>query len=88
MPQLGTFVTFIDEEAVADAHFVREALEVGAVRIAADRATGDDARARCTTTSRAQERAVAATTPTRSRGSTTTCTACSATCPAARSRGG
>jgi DNA-binding GntR family transcriptional regulator len=35
VPQLGTFVTFIDEEAVADAHFVREALEVGAVRIAA-----------------------------------------------------
>jgi len=42
VPQLGTFVTFIDEEAVADAHFVREALEVGAVRIAADQATGDD----------------------------------------------
>src|SRR3954447_10682214 len=35
VPQLGTFVTYIDEEAVADAHFVREALEVGAVRIAA-----------------------------------------------------
>jgi GntR family transcriptional regulator, rspAB operon transcriptional repressor len=42
VPQLGTFVTFIDEEAVADAHFVREALEVGAVRIAADHATSDD----------------------------------------------
>jgi DNA-binding GntR family transcriptional regulator len=39
VPQLGTFVTFIDEEAVADAHFVREALEVGAVRIAARQAT-------------------------------------------------
>jgi DNA-binding GntR family transcriptional regulator len=39
VPQLGTFVTFIDEEAIADAHFVREALEVGAVRIAAERAT-------------------------------------------------
>src|SRR4051794_7787252 len=38
VPQLGTFVTFIDEDAVADAHFVREALEVGAVRIAATRA--------------------------------------------------
>jgi DNA-binding GntR family transcriptional regulator len=38
VPQLGTFVTFIDEEAVADAHFVREALEVGAIRIAAERA--------------------------------------------------
>jgi GntR family transcriptional regulator, rspAB operon transcriptional repressor len=35
VPQLGTFVTFIDEEAIADAHFVREALEVGAIRIAA-----------------------------------------------------
>ena len=39
VPQLGTFVTFIDEEAVADAHFVREALEVGAVRIVAKAAT-------------------------------------------------
>src|SRR3954466_12872965 len=35
VPQLGTFVTFIDEDAVADAHFVREALEVGAVKLAA-----------------------------------------------------
>lgn len=41
VPQLGTFVTFIDEDAVADAHFVREALEVGAVRIAAELATDD-----------------------------------------------
>jgi GntR family transcriptional regulator, rspAB operon transcriptional repressor len=41
VPQLGTFVTFIDEDAVADAHFVREALEVGAVRIAAERASDD-----------------------------------------------
>jgi GntR family transcriptional regulator, rspAB operon transcriptional repressor len=39
VPQLGTFVTFIDEDAVADAHFVREALEVGAIRIAAGQAT-------------------------------------------------
>jgi DNA-binding GntR family transcriptional regulator len=37
VPQLGTFVTYIDEDAVADAHFVREALEVGAVRIAAEK---------------------------------------------------
>src|SRR4051794_853534 len=59
VPQLGTFVTFIDEEAVADAHFVREALEVGAVRIAADQATGDDLAA-LHDTLRAQERAVAA----------------------------
>jgi DNA-binding GntR family transcriptional regulator len=32
VPQLGTFVTFIDDDAVADAHFVREALEVNALR--------------------------------------------------------
>jgi DNA-binding GntR family transcriptional regulator len=59
VPQLGTFVTFIDEEAVADAHFVREALEVGAVRIAADQATGDDLAALHDNLG-AQERAVAA----------------------------
>jgi DNA-binding GntR family transcriptional regulator len=41
VPQLGTFVTFIDEDAVADAHFVREALEVGAVKLAAGNATPD-----------------------------------------------
>jgi GntR family transcriptional regulator, rspAB operon transcriptional repressor len=41
VPQLGTFVTFIDEGAVADAHFVREALEVEAVKIAAEKSTGD-----------------------------------------------
>jgi DNA-binding GntR family transcriptional regulator len=45
VPQLGTFVTYIDEGAVADAHFVREALEVGAVRIAAGRATPEQVRA-------------------------------------------
>jgi DNA-binding GntR family transcriptional regulator len=32
VPQLGTFVTFIDHDAVADAHFVRESLEVNALR--------------------------------------------------------
>jgi DNA-binding GntR family transcriptional regulator len=41
VPQLGTFVTYIDADAVADAHFVREALEVGAVRIAVRRATSE-----------------------------------------------
>jgi DNA-binding GntR family transcriptional regulator len=57
VPQLGTFVTFIDEEAVADAHFVREALEVGAVRIAAGRI--DDAHLRALDDNLvAQERAV------------------------------
>jgi DNA-binding GntR family transcriptional regulator len=39
VPQLGTFVTFIDEEAVADAHFVREALEVNAIHLVAAHAT-------------------------------------------------
>jgi DNA-binding GntR family transcriptional regulator len=59
VPQLGTFVTFIDEEAVADAHFVREALEVGAIRIAAD--VVDDGRMRALEDNlSAQERAVAA----------------------------
>jgi DNA-binding GntR family transcriptional regulator len=32
VPQLGTFVTFVDHDAVADAHFVRESLEVNALR--------------------------------------------------------
>jgi DNA-binding GntR family transcriptional regulator len=45
VPQLGTFVTYIDEEAVADAHFVREALEVGAVRMTAQRADDEALRA-------------------------------------------
>jgi DNA-binding GntR family transcriptional regulator len=59
VPQLGTFVTYIDEDAVADAHFVREALEVGAVRIAAHNA--DAARLReLEDNLTAQERAVAA----------------------------
>jgi DNA-binding GntR family transcriptional regulator len=59
VPQLGTFVTFIDEEAVADAHFVREALEVGAIRNAAD--VVDDGRMRALEDNlSAQERAVAA----------------------------
>jgi DNA-binding GntR family transcriptional regulator len=59
VPQLGTFVTFIDEEAVADAHFVREALEVGAIRSAADGV--DDGRMRALEDNlSAQERAVAA----------------------------
>jgi DNA-binding GntR family transcriptional regulator len=58
VPQLGTFVTFIDEDAVADAHFVREALEVGAVRIAAGNA--DPARLHeLEVNLAAQERAVA-----------------------------
>lgn len=59
VPQLGTFVTFIDEEAVADAHFVREALEVGAVRIAA-KATTPEAIHALRANLEATERAVAA----------------------------
>lgn len=35
IPQLGTFVTRISSSAVADAQFVREALECAAVRVAA-----------------------------------------------------
>jgi DNA-binding GntR family transcriptional regulator len=42
VPQLGTFVTFIDEDAVADAHFVRESLEVNALRYAPGALGGDD----------------------------------------------
>ncbi|MEA2445181.1 MAG: GntR family transcriptional regulator, rspAB operon transcriptional repressor [Thermoleophilales bacterium] len=34
VPQLGTFVTLISREAVADAAFVREALECSAIRLA------------------------------------------------------
>ena len=42
VPQLGTFVTRISEDAVADAQFVREALECAAVRRAALRARDRD----------------------------------------------
>ena len=41
VPQLGTFVTLISPQAVADAAFVREALECSAIRLATARA--DDA---------------------------------------------
>lgn len=37
VPQLGTFVTRVSTAAVADAAFVREALECAAVRLAAER---------------------------------------------------
>lgn len=39
VPQLGTFVTLISERAVADAAFVREALECAGIRLAAERVT-------------------------------------------------
>lgn len=41
-PQLGTFVTLISTRGVADAHFVREALECSAIRLAAARARDAD----------------------------------------------
>lgn len=41
VPQLGTYVTLISHGAVADAAFVREALECSAIRLATERA--DDA---------------------------------------------
>src|SRR5690348_8682679 len=42
VPQLGTFVSPISGRAVADAQFIREALECAAVRAAAERITADD----------------------------------------------
>jgi DNA-binding GntR family transcriptional regulator len=42
VPQLGTFVTRISPTAVADAQFIREALECACVRRAAELATEDD----------------------------------------------
>lgn len=42
VPQLGTFVTLISPRAVADAAFVREALECSAIRLATDRAEAED----------------------------------------------
>jgi DNA-binding GntR family transcriptional regulator len=41
-PQLGTFVSRISETAIADAQFIREALECAAVRLAAGKATRED----------------------------------------------
>jgi DNA-binding GntR family transcriptional regulator len=42
VPQLGTFVSPISTRAVADAQFIREALECAAVRVAAARITDED----------------------------------------------
>ena len=42
VPQLGTFVSPISTRAVADAQFIREALECAAVRAAAGRVTDED----------------------------------------------
>lgn len=56
VPQLGTFVSAISQQAVGDAQFVREALECAAVRRAAERASEDDI-ARVAENLDAQERA-------------------------------
>jgi len=56
VPQLGTFVTRISTHAVADAQFIREALECACVRRAAELATEDDVAA-LEDTLRAQEHA-------------------------------
>src|SRR3954471_21839325 len=42
VPQLGTFVAQISDRAIADAQFIREALECAAIRLAATRATEAD----------------------------------------------
>jgi DNA-binding GntR family transcriptional regulator len=56
VPQLGTFVTLISPQAIADAAFVREALECSAIRLASQRAT-DAALAELRANLAAQERA-------------------------------
>lgn len=59
VPQLGTFVTRISTQAVADAAFVREALECSAIRLAAER-IGPDALEGLQANLAAQEQAQAA----------------------------
>ncbi|HET8673179.1 MAG TPA: GntR family transcriptional regulator [Thermoleophilaceae bacterium] len=56
VPQLGTYVTRISPQAVADAQFVREALECAAIRRSAERASDEDVAA-LEDNLRAQERA-------------------------------
>ena len=56
VPQLGTFVTRISTQAVADAQFIREALECACARRAAELATEEDVAA-LEDNLRAQERA-------------------------------
>src|SRR5918999_1720777 len=55
VPQLGTFVTRISTTAVADAQFVREALECAAIRETAVRATAADVAALDTIVQRQEE---------------------------------
>ena len=59
VPQLGTFVSRINPQAVRDAQFIREALECAAVRRAAELA-GDEDVARLEENLQAQDRARAA----------------------------
>jgi DNA-binding GntR family transcriptional regulator len=59
VPQLGTFVSRISLPAMADAQFIREALECAAVRLAAERADDSDVAA-LEATVRRQHEAVAA----------------------------
>src|SRR4051812_35972626 len=42
VPQLGTFVTLISADGLADAAFIREALECAAIRLAVQRAGDED----------------------------------------------
>jgi DNA-binding GntR family transcriptional regulator len=42
VPQLGTFVTHIDADAIADAQFVRESLECNAIRLTTERVSDQD----------------------------------------------
>jgi GntR family transcriptional regulator, rspAB operon transcriptional repressor len=58
VPQLGTYVTLISQQGVADAAFVREALECSAIRLATP-AADDTALAALQANLVAQERAVA-----------------------------
>src|SRR4051795_8807391 len=59
VPQLGTFVTLISTEGVADAAFVREALECAAIRLAT-RNAGEEELAELQANLAAQDRAQAA----------------------------
>jgi DNA-binding GntR family transcriptional regulator len=56
VPQLGTFVTLISTQGVADAAFVREALECAAIRLATERA-GEEELAELQANLAAQDRA-------------------------------
>jgi DNA-binding GntR family transcriptional regulator len=62
VPQLGSFVARVDPAAIADAQFVREALECAAVRLAAQ-AAGEADIAELEENLRGQERAAEKTDP-------------------------